>query len=134
MFPFNILNLLQTCFQTIHFLLPFSKPCFNLVQHFFLIFFILVPKWSAFIFQVFYVHYHEVATCSFLTKESAWFKKLTLALNVVFLSFDETLFATVKVYDMLILNLKTTNTLNLFPDQFIIKILIPSTHNGLVYL
>ena len=80
------------------------------------------------------MHYHEVATCSFLTKESAWFKKLTLALNVFFLSFDETLFATVKVYDMLILNLKTANTLNLFPDQFIIKILIPSTHNGLVYL
>ena len=32
------------------------------------------------------------------------------------------------------MNLKTANTLNSFPYQFIIKILIPSTHNDLVYL
>ena len=44
---------MQPYFQTFHFLLPFSKPCFSLVLIFFLIFFSFLPKWSTFIFLIF---------------------------------------------------------------------------------
>ena len=54
--PFKVSILLYLYFETIHFLLPFRKPCFNLFP-----WFSLIPKWSPFIFLFSYVHYHKPA-------------------------------------------------------------------------
>ena len=45
------------------------------------------PSFSGLLMQ--YVNYHDVEKCSFLKNDSVWFKKLTLAINYLFLYFND---------------------------------------------
>ena len=67
--------LLTFYFQANHLLLPFSKSKFKFVQLFSGIFLLITPWFS-------YLHYHADINAS------AWFKKLTLAINYLLLHLD----------------------------------------------
>ena len=89
-FSFNISTFLQFYFQIIQFLLSFSKPCFNVVKIFAWVFLFITPN-------VKYLHF-MVLLCAlqgsrliYLSDiiDLAFFEKLTLAINCLFLYFDE---------------------------------------------